>query len=126
MKKMIVFVAITAMIMTAGLISISSSAFKKEEVFRGIDTNTTNSDIGAKGGQLSDSDPLKRALNTAFTWAGIIAVILIMVSGLFYVLAGGDSSKIGRAKNMLMYTIIGLIIIVMSGAIVSFVVGGIF
>lgn len=71
------------------------------------------------------------SLNTFLQWAvnifsaivGIIAVIMIIVGGLKYITSGGDSSKVGSAKNTLLYAIIGLIIVALAQIIVHFVIG---
>lgn len=54
--------------------------------------------------------------------AGIAAVIIAIVSGLRYVTSGGDSQKTATAKNTLIGAIIGLIVIVLARALVTFVV----
>lgn len=125
MKK-ILFVASILLMSVLGISEFAhAGGFDSSQVFNGIDRAQKNSNIG-NGSALSDSDPLKRLLNNAFIWAGIIAVIMIMVAGINYVLAAGDAGKLGKAKTMLIYTIIGLLVVVLSGAIVNFVVGGIF
>ena len=55
--------------------------------------------------------------------AGILAVIMIIVSGIKYISSGGDSSKIASAKNALVYAIVGIIIVALSQVIVRFVLG---
>ena len=42
---------------------------------------------------------------------GIAAVVMIIIAGLKYITAGGDSSSIGSAKNTLIYAIVGMIIV---------------
>jgi type IV secretory pathway VirB2 component (pilin) len=55
--------------------------------------------------------------------AGMLAVIMIIVSGIKYVTSGGDSNKIASAKNTLVYAIVGIIIVALSQVIVRFVLG---
>lgn len=52
---------------------------------------------------------------------GAVAVIMIIVGGIRYILANGDSNAVSSAKNTLMYAIIGLVIVVMARVIVEFV-----
>ena len=59
--------------------------------------------------------------NTILYAVGIISVIMLIYGGLRYVLSGGDSKKVTDAKNTIMYAIIGLIISILSYAIVNFV-----
>ena len=49
----------------------------------------------------------------------------IIYGGLRYVISGGDSKKVTDAKNTIMYAIIGLIIAILSYAIVNFVINSI-
>jgi len=52
---------------------------------------------------------------------GAISVIMIIIGGLRYVVSGGDSSNITAAKNTVLYALIGLIIALLSYAIIRFV-----
>lgn len=63
--------------------------------------------------------------NTVLYAVGIISVIMLIVGGLRYVVSGGDSKKVTDAKNTIMYALIGLIIAILSYAIVNFVINAI-
>lgn len=52
---------------------------------------------------------------------GVIAVVMIVMSGFKYITSGGDSAKLTSAKNTLVYALVGLVIVVLSQAIVKFV-----
>jgi hypothetical protein len=56
---------------------------------------------------------------------GIVAVIMIIVGGFKYITSGGESGKIGGAKNTIIYAIIGLIIVALAQFIVHFVLGNV-
>ena len=53
---------------------------------------------------------------------GIAAIIIIMVGGFSYVMSSGDSSKINKAKDMIIFALVGLVIIVFARTIIVFVV----
>lgn len=53
---------------------------------------------------------------------GTLSVIMIIVSGLMYVSSTGDSGRVTKAKNTLMYSIVGLIVAFVAFAIVNWVV----
>lgn len=53
---------------------------------------------------------------------GILAVIMIVYAGLKYVTSGGDSAKVGSAKNTLVYALIGLVVAVLAQVMVHFVI----
>ncbi|MFA6422021.1 MAG: hypothetical protein WCV92_01310 [Candidatus Buchananbacteria bacterium] len=52
----------------------------------------------------------------------LIAVLLIILSGFRWMVAGGDEEKIKKARSALFNAIIGLILVLSSYAIVSFVI----
>ena len=66
---------------------------------------------------------LQNALNLAYFLAGAIAVIVIIVAGIWYVVSSGDAGRVAKAKNLLTYAIGGLVIIVSAFAITNFVIG---
>ncbi len=52
---------------------------------------------------------------------GAISVIMIIYGGFRYITSGGDSGKVGSAKNTIIYAIIGLIIVALAQLIVNLV-----
>lgn len=66
---------------------------------------------------------LKTVLNIVFSLAGIIAVIVIVVGGLQYSISNGDPNKAAKAKNTIIYALVGLIIAISAFSIVNFVIG---
>ena len=52
---------------------------------------------------------------------GAISVIMIIIGGLRYVVSGGDSSNVTAAKNTILYAIVGLIVALLSYAMINFV-----
>lgn len=52
---------------------------------------------------------------------GIIAVIMIIIGGLKYVTSAGDSNAAAGAKNTIIYSVIGLVIVVFAQLLVIFV-----
>lgn len=53
---------------------------------------------------------------------GVASVIIIILSGLKYVVAGGDSNSINSAKNTLLYALVGLVVTLIAQGIIVFVV----
>ncbi|MEK7570211.1 MAG: hypothetical protein AAB515_02120 [Patescibacteria group bacterium] len=53
---------------------------------------------------------------------GLIAVIMILYGGFIWLTAGGNEDKVGSAKKIISAAIVGLIVILLSWAIVNFVV----
>jgi hypothetical protein len=57
-------------------------------------------------------------------WAvGAVCVIFIIIGGIKYATSGGDSEKVKKAKDTLLYAIIGLAIALLASVIVSLLSG---
>ncbi len=68
---------------------------------------------------------IKRIVNTVFLVLGIIAVVMIIVGGVNYATSMGDPGKATKAKNTIMYSVVGLVIALLAFAIVNFVIDAI-
>jgi hypothetical protein len=60
-------------------------------------------------------------INIILYAVGSLAVIMIIFSGILYIMSGGDANAVTKAKNTLMYSVIGLIVALLAYAIVNFV-----
>jgi len=54
---------------------------------------------------------------------GLIAVIMILYGGFIWMTAGGNEDKVASAKKIITAAVIGLIVVLLAWAIVTFVVG---
>lgn len=66
-------------------------------------------------------DTLTQIINIISIIVGVIAVIMIIYGGFRYMTSGGDATKVGNAKNTILYALIGLIIVALAQIIVRFV-----
>ncbi len=80
-----------------------------------------NGIFGAMGKAGSTSDFFAEIFNRAFIWGGILCVLMMVIGGISYAMSAGNPGKITKAKNTIMYSAIGLIIIILAAAIVNFV-----
>lgn len=71
---------------------------------------------------VADEGSIRSILAIVFGIVGALAVLMITVSGLRYILSAGDPQKISKAKNGLVYSLVGLAVALMAEAIVVFVV----
>lgn len=82
------------------------------------------SDVGLQGSQVSNADNAWVGLmNTVYSVAGIVAVITIIIGGFLYVTSNGEPEKIKRAKNAILYAVIGLVVVIMAFAITQLIIG---
>jgi hypothetical protein len=56
--------------------------------------------------------------------AGSIAIVVILVSAVMYISSAGDPGRVKKAKDILINTVIGLVIIIVSYAAVDFIAKG--
>lgn len=73
---------------------------------------------GATGSQTSFREIIKTILNYALGFLGLIATIFIIYGGVRYVTSGGGEG-VGKAKETIMFAVIGLVIILISTALVN-------
>jgi heme A synthase len=70
------------------------------------------------------SDPASIAivfLNWLLPFAGILAAAAVVYSGVMYITASGNSEKTEKAKKNLTWSIIGVILVVLSAAIITWI-----
>lgn len=63
----------------------------------------------------------ERAIQITLVFIFILALIFIIISGIKWITAGGDKTKVQSARGTLTYAIIGLILALLSFFIVNFV-----
>jgi len=73
----------------------------------------------ATGGTGSFRQLALTIVNFFLTFLGLIAVVMIIYGGFLYVSAAGNQEKIESAKKIIMYAVIGIIVILLSFAIVN-------
>lgn len=61
--------------------------------------------------------------NVVFPIAGAVAVIFIIIGGFQYVASNGDSGETKKARYTIIYSLVGLVFIVMAFAIVQLILG---
>lgn len=61
--------------------------------------------------------------NAVFWIVGIVAVLFIIIGGISYALSAGDPGKISKAKDTVLYAIIGLVVVLVSFLVIQFVLG---
>ena len=52
---------------------------------------------------------------------GIVSIFVIIIAGVTFMTSGGDSSKVNKARESIMYAAIGLVVVAFSQGIVIFV-----
>ena len=106
--------AIIGLVIALGSIAITNLIF-------GVVNGGTVNQYGVH--EISADDLVRNGLNLFYYVAGISAVIVIIIAGINYITSMGDSGKVTRAKNMILYAVIGLGILLVAFGITNFVIG---
>lgn len=71
------------------------------------------------GGEGSLRAIVKTILNFFLSFLGLLAVIMVIYGGFLYVGSAGNEENVNKAKKILLYAAIGIIVIVVSFAVVN-------
>lgn len=106
-----------------GIFAVGALVATQPQLVQAVEFNAnTGTDIG-----LSDQ-PLENTVKNIINWVlgllGLIAVIIIIYAGFLWLTAAGNEDRITTAKKTILGAVIGLVIILLSYAIVAFVLEG--
>ena len=68
------------------------------------------------------SDVVYQIVNVLLFVIGAISVVMIILGGIMYTTSNGDSGQITKAKNTIIYAVVGLVVAFVAFAVVEFVV----
>lgn len=64
-------------------------------------------------------------LKVVFGVAGGVAMIMIVIGGFKYITSLGNAQNVAKAKDTILYAVIGLLAVILAYAIVAFVIRGV-
>jgi hypothetical protein len=64
-------------------------------------------------------------INAVIGILGLVCVVVMIIGGVNYMTSSGDAGKVKKAKDTILYGLIGLIICALAFAIVNWVIGSI-
>lgn len=103
----------TILMFLVGIVSgRSSKVYDGDGIADGIDKAT------GSGKTISDVTTL---LNNILNLVGLIAVVAVIIAGIYLVVGGQEEANREKAKKIILYTVIGLVVIVLASAIVNFI-----
>jgi hypothetical protein len=82
-----------------------------------VDCETGLPKVGASGTQLT------QILTIVFGSLAALSVLMIVIAGLRFITAQGDSGEIAKARKTIIYAVAGLVVALSAQVIVSFVLG---
>ena len=124
MQKLVSIIVMTSM-MLGGLFLVTNSVLAAEPAPTGlIDTDSLGVSYGAKIG-LGTQDvrtTVASIIRVAMGLLGIVAVVIILIGGFYWMTAGGDEGRVETGKKWIFSGIIGLAIILSAYALANFVI----
>jgi cytochrome bd-type quinol oxidase subunit 2 len=69
----------------------------------------------------TNDSALQTLLTDFFIVLGALSILMIVIAGVRYIFARGNAESTAKAKSMIAYSVIGLIIAALAGSIVSVV-----
>ena len=124
-KMVVMGLAAVATLGSAALIAPNANA--AQDGYNAASKWTTGSSAGTGSGQSSDlMTILQLIINVALGVIGFVAVVMIIMGGIQYTTSSGDAAKVTKAKNTILYGVVGLVIALLAFAIVNFILTNVF
>lgn len=122
-KRILISLSIILSVLVPALTVVTPSlayADTKSQVCQGL---------GVAGANCSDQNGAASGVNSLISTivsilsmiVGVAAVIMLIIAGLKYATAGGDSNAIESAKNSIIYALVGLIVAALAQVLVHWV-----
>lgn len=111
-----------------GLTVLASAVLTVEPAFANalLDSSDAPSIItNATGGEGDAKALILRIINYFLTFLGVIAVIMVIYAGVLYVTSAGNDDSVGKAKKILLYAGMGLLLVFVSYALVNTILGAV-
>ena len=91
---------------------------------QGVCENPTNADSQVCASKDDDvSSVITTIVNVLLYIVGIISVVMIIIGGIMYSTSAGDAGAVTKAKNTILYSIVGLVVAFLAFAVVNWVIG---
>ncbi|MFA4954639.1 MAG: pilin [Patescibacteria group bacterium] len=114
-------VATAATLSIAAAFALPMAALAADELnSNDLGVNAIQSTIKLGSGDIRQT--AARIINVALGFLGIVAVVIVLLGGFKWMIAGGNDEKTAEARKLIVSGIIGLAIILSAWAITSFVI----
>lgn len=105
------------------LFSLPLLAFAQDNVQNGL--TGIRSTFGFSGGITSATtlkDLIINIIRIMLMFAGIIAVVFVIIGGYMYITSGGNAEQAEKGKNTVVNAIVGIVMIILSYVIINVIV----
>lgn len=135
MKKLLLSLAAVALTVVGlgGVASMSPAAYAAGESASvlAVDPNKYLDQIdddmpGVGEGESGLMGIVQTIINVIIGVVGVVAVVMMIIGGISFITSQGDTNKVTKARNTILYGVVGLIVAMLAFAIVNFVLGELF
>jgi len=121
MKRFKVLLATFMVVMMGTFVLAPVASVSAIDPLKDVCDGTSDSEICDSRGTDDATGLITTIINVLLFVVGLLSVIMIIVSGISYVVSSGDAGKVAKAKNTLTYAVVGLIVAFLAYAIVFWV-----
>lgn len=89
----------------------------------GLNDNTLTNNVGGTKTNLESA--VVGIINGVIGVLALVCVVVIIIGGVNYMTSSGDAGKVKKAKDTILYGVIGMIVCILAFAIVNFVISNI-
>lgn len=116
LRQTLIFAALLLVALAAAHTSFAASSLISP-------TDAPSAITGATGGETDFKALAQTILDYFLGFLGFLSIIMIIYGGILYVTSAGNDTNVEKAKKILLYAIVGIILILLSVAIVNTVLG---
>lgn len=117
-KTQIVKQAVIVFALMIGMLSLFNLV-----AFAALTATPIKSVTDATGGESTLSGLILTIVDYFLGFLGLLAVIMVVYGGVTYVSSAGNDEAVGKAKKIIMYALIGIVVILLSFVVVKAVLG---
>lgn len=124
-KKLILIVALV----TLTTVAMPASTSYAYDLFSGVDCALGDPDKESAVCNRSSEDPVTgvdgaiiRIANIIAYATGAAAIILILIAAIRFMSSGGDPAKVKRARDTVVYSLVGVVIVLFARTIIVYVI----
>ena len=114
---------LTAGMLMVGLLGVFTPAVSAANGIN-ICSNGNENSVYCKNkntGETQVNGIIKTIVEVLLTAVGAISIIMIVIGGIMFALSSGDAQKAAKARNTVLYAVVGLAVSLFASAIVNFV-----
>ncbi|MBQ3294707.1 hypothetical protein IJG98_03235 [Candidatus Saccharibacteria bacterium] len=97
-----------------GILKIVGDGGAKDDFMQAVNNGLPQTDVDAT---------VVNIVNFLLYAAGLLAVVMIIVAGVKMTTSAGDAGAVAKAKSTIIYSVVGLVVVILAYAIVNFVIG---